>query len=100
MTIYFSDYFKRQLKRLMKKHPHAKEDLLDELDRLDLAQEISIGRGIYKARIKCSDMKKGKSAGFRVYLYCYRKKMLLVPMCMYAKSDQESVTENELKWHV
>lgn len=50
-------------------------------------------------RIKSSDMNKGKSGGFRAYIYLYFKKDLLVPLCMYVKADQESITENELKYH-
>jgi hypothetical protein len=100
MTPYFSDYFKGQLKTLMKKYPQIKEDLLDELDELKLENEITIGNNIYKIRIKSSDMKKGKSGGFRSYLYCYRKKDLLVPLCMYPKSERETLSDNELQWHL
>lgn len=99
MKIFLSGHFKDQLKKLMRKFPHVKEDLLDSLEVLHIDNEISIGRSIYKIRIKSNDMKKGKSGGFRVYLYCYHKKDLLVPLCMYAKSQKESITETELQYH-
>ena len=100
MRPYFSEYFKKQLKKMMKKYPLAKEDFLHELDHLDLTREISIGRNVYKIRIKNSDMKKGKSGGYRAYLYCYRKNEVLVPLCLYSKSDQENLHESELQWHI
>lgn len=99
MQVFFSEYFKRQLKKLKKKFPRAKDDLLDVLESLNIENEISVGRSIYKIRIGSRDMKKGKSGGFRAYIYLYRKKDMLVPLCIYAKSDKESVTDNELKFH-
>lgn len=99
MQIFFSEYFKRQLKRLKKRFPRAKDDLLDALESLNIENEISVGRSVYKIRIGSRDMKKGKSGGFRAYIYLYRKKDMLVPLCVYAKSDKESITDNELKYH-
>lgn len=99
MKILFTEYFKNQLKKSKKKYPHAKEDLLEELDSLNLKNELSIGRSVYKIRIKSSDMQKGKSGGFRAYVYFYAKRDLLVPLCIYAKSERESISENELQYH-
>lgn len=100
MGIYFTEYFKRQLKKLMKKYPHAKEDLLQALQQIDLRHETSIGQSIYKIRIKSSDINRGKSGGFRSYVYFYVKKDLFVPLCIYSKSDQSFVSEQELEFHV
>lgn len=99
MPILFSDHFKRQLKKLKKKYPQVKDDLLQILDFFDLDHEISIGRSIYKIRIPSSDMKKGKSGGFRSYIYLYAKKSLLLPLCIYPKSETESITDRELQYH-
>lgn len=99
MNILFSEHFKRQLKKLQKKYPHIKEDLLMVVDDLNLQNEVAIGRSIYKIRVPSTDMQRGKSGGFRSYMYLYVKKELLVPLCMYPKSETESITENELKYH-
>lgn len=99
MAIFFTEYFKRQLKKLKKKFPHVKEDLLDVLETLHIENEISIGRSIYKIRVGSRDMKKGKSGAFRCYVYLYWKKELLVPLCIYTKSEKETLTENELTYH-
>ena len=99
MNVLFSEHFKRQLKKLKKKYPHVKDDLLNMIDSFNPKNEISIGQSIYKIRIPSSDMQKGKSGGFRSYLYMYIKKNLLLPLCIYPKSETESITESELKYH-
>ena len=100
MKIFFTGHFRQQLKKLMKKFPHAADDLLDVLEKLNLENEVSIGKSIYKVRIGSTDMKKGKSGGFRAYIYLYRRKELLVPLCIYAKTEQVAISENELQYHV
>ena len=97
MNIFFTKHFKSQLKKLKKKYPHVKEDILAKFKDLDLKKEIHIGRDIFKVRIKSSDLKKGKSGGYRSYIYLYRKKDLLVPLCIYVKGQKESISENELE---
>lgn len=99
MKLVFAQHFKSQLKRLTKKYPHAPEDVLQNLEKLRIDQEISIGKSIYKIRIKSRDIKKGKSGGFRAYIYLYRKKDVLVPLCIYAKASQLAISENELQYH-
>ena len=83
----------------MKKYPHAKDDLFRMVNSFDPNNAISIGRSIYKIRIASSDMRKGKSGSFRSYLYLYMKKNLLLPLCIYPKSETENITENELQYH-
>lgn len=97
--IFFTEHFKRQLKKLKKKFPHVKKDLLDVFESFRIENEISIGRSIYKIRVGSHDMKKGKSGSFRCYIYLYQKKELLVPLCIYIKSEKETLTENELTYH-
>ena len=99
MKPFFTKYFYLQLKGLMRKYPHADNDLLTALDNFKSKNEISIGYSVYKIRIGSSDMKKGKSGSFRAYIYCYIRKELLVPLCMYTKSEHEDISENELKYH-
>ena len=99
MKIFFTRHFKNQLKKLKKKYPGIKDDLLKKLKKLDLKEEIYIGHSIYKIRIKSSDQNKGKSGGFRSYIYLYLKKDLLTPLCIYHKSQKESISENELQYY-
>lgn len=97
--VFFSEYFTKQLRQLKKKYTNVKVDLLKRFGNLNIENEISIGHSIYKIRIASRDMKKGKSGGFRAYIYLYVKKDLLVPLCIYAKSEKEAITEDELRYH-
>lgn len=99
MKIFFTEHFKHQLKKLKRKYPHVRHDVLIMTKNLKIENEISIGRSIYKIRIKSSDLQKGKSGGFRAYMYLLRKQDVVIPLCIYAKSETESITENELKYH-
>lgn len=100
MPVFLSNHFKKQLKRLSKKFPRIQNDLLTVLKDVRLENEISIGKSIYKIRIKSSDLNRGKSGGFRSYIYFYIKRNLLVPLCIYAKSSKENITENEIQQHL
>jgi hypothetical protein len=99
MKLYFTEYFKKQLRQIQKKFKNAKNDLLDGLNNLDLKNEINIGRGIYKLRIQSSDKNSGKSGGFRSYVYLYKKDNLLVPLCIYDKNQRVSISNNELNYY-
>lgn len=100
MKTLFTRHFKNQLKKLSKKFPNAPHDLLKVLETLNLDDQVSIGKSIYKIRVPSSDMKKGKAGGFRSYLYLYTQKDLLVPLCMYAKATQITISETELLYHL
>ncbi len=100
IDIFFSAHFKKQLKKLKRKYPHVKEDLLDVIESFDAKNEIHIGKSIYKIRISSRDMQKGKSGGFRSYIYIYVRRNTLLPLCIYPKSETESITENELEYHL
>lgn len=99
MKPFLTNYFKKQIKKLESKLPHIRDDLFEKLDSFVPTNEIHIGKSIYKIRIKSRDLNKGKSGGLRSYIYAYRKKDLLVPLCIYFKSAQESINKKELEIH-
>ena len=100
-SIFFARHFKHQLKKLEKKFPHVRDDLLNILEASGnpLKNAVSLGKSIYKLRVGSTDMRKGKSGGFRVYIYFYIQKTLMVPLCMYTKSSTENMSDGELKYH-
>lgn len=89
MKILITQYFLNQSKRLVKKFPHLKEDLIAKLNSFLPENEIHIGKSVYKIRI-----------GLRSYVYLYRKKELLVPICIYFKSEYEAIGSKELEFHL
>lgn len=99
MKPFLTHYFKKQIKKLENKLPHIRDDLFEKLNSLVPTNEIHIGKSIYKIRIKSRDLNKGKSGGLRSYIYLYRKKDLLIPLCLYLKSTQESLQQKELEIH-
>lgn len=99
IPILITFHFFKQLKKLKKKYPHIKADLLTSLEVLDLRNEIHIGKSIYKVRICSTDIAKGKSGAMRSYIYFYRKKTVLVPMVIYSKNEKDSLTQKELEYN-
>ncbi len=77
-----------------------KEDLLLATKNFDETRHISIGKSIFKVRIASTDMNKGKAGGFRSYMYMYRQKNMLVPLCIYAKANTSTISQIELKYHL
>lgn len=63
--IVITDYFKKQLKRLVRKDAELKANLKWELINFSKEKAISIGSGVYKVRI--AGHGKGKSGGYRPY---------------------------------
>ncbi len=99
MQILITKYFSQQAKNLKRKFPHLKEDLIKNLKSFIPENEIHIKKSIFKIRIKSQDLNKGKSGGLRSYIYLYRQKSLIIPICIYFKSEQESITEKALDFH-
>ena len=100
MKVYFTEHFRKQLKRLSKKFPKVKDDLLETVENLEIEKEVKIKKSIYKVRIKSSDMNKGKSGGFRSYIYLQRDADGLIPLCIYFKSETESISDGDLQNHI
>ncbi len=99
--IYLSEPFKRSVKRLLKRFPHAKKDLGMALE--EIAESPALGvlipgsGGVRKVRVRSTDLRRGKSGGFRlVYLY-EPERQLVIPLLAYAKSDRADVTMRELR---
>ncbi len=99
MQILITKYFSQQAKNLKRKFPHLKEDLIKTLKLFVPENEIHIGKSIFKIRIKSQDLNKGKAGGLRSYVYLYRQKSLIIPTCIYFKSEQEGITEKILDFH-
>ena len=96
--IVITDYFKKQLKRLIKKDRRLKDQLKSELLGFDKQKSISIGSGVYKIRIARNG--KGKSGGYRAYLFVMEIEGMLAPICIYAKNEKSNLGYVELKGHL
>lgn len=91
-------YFKKQLKRLLKKDRSLKEVFRDALLNFDKNHEVAIGMGVYKIRLKRHG--KGKSGGYRLYVYIIEIDNILMPVYLYPKNEIENLSYAELTWHL
>lgn len=96
--IVISSYFKKQLKKLVKKNRKLKDVFKNALVNFDKKTSISVGMGVYKIRLQSPG--KGKSGGYRLYIFILEIKKILTPVVIYTKSDQENLTINELVKHL
>jgi mRNA-degrading endonuclease RelE of RelBE toxin-antitoxin system len=107
-AIFYSDEFKRNVRKLLKKYPHLPKDLDEFIQRLQIGEVSSdllqhVGLNVYKARIKNSDNRKGKSAGYRV-IYYVKKEDEIFLVTLYSKSEQGDISPQFVQkiidsWH-
>jgi len=96
--IIVTEYFKKQLKRLLKKNRSLLNEFKNTLLNFDKQQSVSIGMGVYKLRLK--GQAKGKSGGYRLYVFVMEIDGILTPICIYPKNEKENLNYDELIWHL
>jgi mRNA-degrading endonuclease RelE of RelBE toxin-antitoxin system len=102
--IVFAASFKNSIKQLKKRFPSVKKDvglaIETLLENLELGSVIPGGSGVRKLRLKNSNLKRGKSGGYRMLYLLDPRKDGLTSVCLlllYAKSDQENISTHELQ---
>lgn len=90
--------FEKDVKKLKKKFPKIKSDLLKFIDELALNPTLgtSLGENIFKVRIPNSSIPTGKSGGFRVITY-YKINDTLYLITIYSKTDNDTILTEKLK---
>jgi len=90
--------FEKDVKKLKKKFPKIKNDLLEFVNELSLNPEIGInlGENIFKVRVPNSSIPTGKSGGFRIITY-YKKDDILYLITIYSKTQKDTVLTEKLK---
>jgi mRNA-degrading endonuclease RelE of RelBE toxin-antitoxin system len=98
-SILSSDSFDRKLKRLAKKYASIKEDVGDLVKQLYDNPQLgtSIGSNCFKIRMGITSKGKGKSGGARVITYVIHLQNTIYLLDIYDKSEQEDITEKQLK---
>jgi len=100
-NVIFGNSFKRSVKKLEKRFPCVKKDVRTAVEVLlenpELGVLIPDGSGIRKLRLRNSDMKRGKSGGYRLlYLFDQTSESIYF-LLLYAKSDRENITQHEIQ---
>ena len=90
--------FEKQAKRLSKKYPSLKDDLLKLVQSLRQQPEQGslIGKNCYKIRLAISSKNKGTRGGGRVITHFVLREEIVYLLSIYDKSDKESISDNEL----
>ncbi|WP_099237946.1 type II toxin-antitoxin system RelE/ParE family toxin [Synechococcus sp. BDU 130192] len=101
ISIEFADEFQKRVRKLFKKYRSIKQDLTPIIQQLQNGETLGDrlsgvdNNAIYKVRVKNSDIKKGKSAGYRV-LYLLKKETKIILLTIYSKSEQANISAKEL----
>jgi mRNA-degrading endonuclease RelE of RelBE toxin-antitoxin system len=93
--------FKHNLRILAKRYRNIRADIQAVIEQLQSgelpgAQIPGVGYQIFKVRVKNRDIRKGKSAGYRLIYYVKTlEKIILVTI--YSKSDQADISAAEIQ---
>jgi mRNA-degrading endonuclease RelE of RelBE toxin-antitoxin system len=90
--------FEKQAKRLIKKFPSLKNELLELVQELKKSpqQGTAIGKNCFKLRIAIASKGKGKSGGARVITNFVVTESTVYLLSIYDKSEQDNLTYTEL----
>ncbi len=101
-NVYLTDTFLRCLKILKKKYRRVKDDLLEIIRQLEA--EPSVGdpipgwkKEIWKVRVASSDIKRGKSGGFRVIYLWREQEEDVYLLSIYFKGAKQDMTVKEIR---
>jgi mRNA-degrading endonuclease RelE of RelBE toxin-antitoxin system len=94
--------FKRNLRNLAKRYRSIRSDIQLVIQELEIGNFVGdriagIGEDyfILKARVKNSDIQKGKSAGYRL-IYQVESPTCILMLTIYSKSDRTDIAANEI----
>ncbi len=90
--------FDKDVKKLKKRFPKIKEDLILLIEELSKNPNIGthLENSIFKIRLQNSSIPTGKSGGFRIVTY-YVENEILYLVTMYSKNDTDTIITNKLK---
>ncbi|TAE40866.1 MAG: hypothetical protein EAZ70_02735 [Runella slithyformis] len=90
--------FKRQLKKIVKKHPDMKGQIDKLIDVLTIEPSMGtpLGKDCFKIRLAIPSKNKGKSGGARVITHVRVLGEVVFLLSIYDKSEQDSVTDATL----
>jgi mRNA-degrading endonuclease RelE of RelBE toxin-antitoxin system len=101
IQVKFADKFKRNLRALAKKYRSIRKDIQPIITQLEAGELpgdriVGIDYTILKLRVKNSDIKKGKSGGYRV-IYYVKTTTNIILITIYSKSEREDISAKEIK---
>jgi mRNA-degrading endonuclease RelE of RelBE toxin-antitoxin system len=102
LSIDLAPEFQRNLRGLKKRYRNIRTDIEPVIKELEMGNFLGnqiTGLGetfvVYKVRIKNSDIKKGKSGGYRL-IYQVESETSVLLSAIYSKSDQSDISASEI----
>ena len=94
-----SSKFKKEAKRLIKKYPSLKKELLalNEDLQFNPTLGISLGNDAYKIRVSIKSKSSGKSGGGRVITHVIQENKEIYLLTIFDKSEYENVDDKMIK---
>lgn len=98
-SVILTDKFKKEARRLIKKFPSLKHELIQLSSILEKEPEIgtSLGNDTYKIRLAIKSKGKGKSGGARVITYVISPNKEVYLLTIYDKSEFDSIDDKIIK---
>jgi len=93
-------HFNKQLKVYCKKYRSLNVAILKSLKNFKKNNEVYLGDDLYKIRIGCKDISKGKSKAFRLILVIAQADNVIVPVVIYFKGDRSNISRKEINKHL
>jgi mRNA-degrading endonuclease RelE of RelBE toxin-antitoxin system len=93
--------FVRRLKQLLKKYRHAFDDVQGLIRQLENGESLGdqvqgAGYPVYKVRLRSSDLRRGKSGGYRVIYYLKTSERIIF-ITIYIKTEQADISGAEIR---
>lgn len=92
------EQFEKEVKKLKKKFPSLKSEILNLVGDLEINPKIgtSIGKGFFKIRLAIKSKGKGKRGGARVITYFKVVDNIVYLVSIYDKSEKSDISPEEL----
>ncbi len=96
--VILTEDFKKFFRRLNRKYPSLRNDLLQLIDELekDFSLGISLGANLYKIRLAIKSKNKGKSGGARVIYYFLTVANEIYLIHIFDKSEFENIPKDKI----
>lgn len=99
IEIFYSDRFRKDLKKIVKKNRQIKDDINRLIQALYKEPTLGtpLGNNCYKIRLKDSSTNRGKSGGYRVITYLVDENSMIFLLTVYPKSEKSTISDKEIK---
>jgi mRNA-degrading endonuclease RelE of RelBE toxin-antitoxin system len=101
VQVEFTPEFKRNLRALSKKYRYIRSDVQPTIEELQAGKIIGdqitgTQYSVFKARVRNSDIQRGKSSGYRL-IYFLKTSNLIIFVTIYSKLDQTDISPEQIR---